>query len=211
MRGTRATVLAAVLLLAGLLLPAGVAAHVPRAATCERPAHTKLLAGDPRLRAWVRYGVTLSVVDVCAPAHGRVRQAWSSAADPYFSSISRVDSDGPVIGFLANDVNQDGSTSTLLVFAANGQRLLDTTVANLLDGEPQPLPGFDGYVIDATGDVAWVETNANGVAGSGETLFLETAAGQQTLATAPSITGVSIAGGEVAWQAGGVPGSAPLP
>jgi hypothetical protein len=202
---------AIVVVVLALVLPGGAAAQAARAAACERPAHTKLLASDRQLRAWVHYGVTLSVVDVCAVPHGHVRHVWNSAADPYFSSITNVESDGRVVGFLTNDVNQDGNTSTLLVFAASGHRLLSTTVDNFFDGDAAQLPGFDGYVIDASGDVAWIETNANGVADSTETLFVQTAAGEQTLATATSITDLAIANGEVTWEANGIPASAQLP
>jgi hypothetical protein len=202
---------AIVVVVLALVVPGGAAAQAARAAACEHPAHTKLLARDRQLRAWVRYGVTLSVVDVCAVPHGRVRRVWNSATDPYFSSITNVESDGRVVGFLTNDVNQDGHTSTLLVFAASGHRLLSTTVDNFFDGEAAQLPGFDGYVIDASGDVAWIETNANGVADSTETLFLRTAAGEQTLAAATSITDLALANGQVTWQANGTPASAQLP
>jgi hypothetical protein len=152
----------------------------------------------------------MSVVDVCALPRGRVRQVWSSAADPYFSSITEVESHGPVLAFLANDVNQDGNTSTLLVFKANGHQLLSTAVENFSDAEAEPLPGFDGYVADARGDVAWIETNANGVADSGETLFLDTATGEQTLMTAASISDLAITNNEVTWEANGEPASAPV-
>ncbi|HUB76209.1 MAG TPA: hypothetical protein VL977_04085 [Solirubrobacteraceae bacterium] len=199
------------------LSPASGAGARAVAARCARPPHAKALASDPDLRAWVRYGAgsgrpgsASAVVAVCGPPHGRTRDVFSSGASSDFSTLEKVQTAGPVLGFDAESEDQYSESQELIVCDARGRRLLRTNVESWPIAQQAPSPGFDGYTIDGAGDVAWVETNAGASAGGAQTLFLRTAAGRTTLASASSITDVALGGGEVTWDADGSAASAPL-
>jgi hypothetical protein len=152
--------------------------------------------------AWLRLsrvrgeaGTADSTVTVCAPPDGREHQLASVTAD-----VISVKFDGPVIGFAEQATNVYSEAQTLLVFEANGRKLIGARVEKWPLGRAQPTPGFDGYTVDATGDVAWVETNAGGKAHTGETL-LEKAPNrrEQTLARGTAITQLDFGHGSLTW------------
>ena len=196
-----------------LAVPAFANGNTSQHHACRQPRGTKLLASNAQLRAWLRTakaqgypGTFRSIVTVCAPPDGREHQLLNETA-----SVTGVRFDGAVIGFAAKISNQYTEAQALHVGEADGRQLLGTSVENWPLGRQQPTPGFDGYAIDATGDVAWVETNANGTAGTGETLFAKAAAGpKHTLATGEKISQLAFAKGALSWADDGSSASAPF-
>jgi hypothetical protein len=198
----------------GLALPAGAHAAQP----CHKPSHARLMARDPQLLAWQKIGpgtgypgTVTSVVTLCRPPHGHRHQVFNSSGDGAFVGVKDVQSAGPVIGFSAEDADQYTEDQELLVFDAAGHELLDEDVESFPIDAQAPSPGFGGYVLDAGGDVAWVETDGAGLPGATAYLLLRTDAGHSQIASAATITNLAITNGTLSWEADGVAASMTLP
>jgi hypothetical protein len=204
---------------AALAMPANSAARAKRRHECRLPTHTRLMARNSQLLAWQQDGKGLgypgsstAVVTLCSPPHGRLFPVFSSGHDASFTGLGEIEFAGPVIGFVSEDGNQYAEAQSLEVFDAAGHQLLGVPVEDWPIASTVAQPGFDGYVLNAAGDVAWVETNARAnEIDNAETLLLRTSTGETTLATAQSVSQLAITSAAVTWFANGVSSSAPLP
>ena len=99
-----------------------------------------------------------------------------------------------------------GADILLLVYdVRHGRFVLMRAVEDWPLGDPAPSPGFVGYAIDASGDVALIERDA-GV----DTLRLRTAAAAARSTRRPTIGDLALAGGSVTWSSDGQARAAPL-
>ncbi|HEX4108367.1 MAG TPA: hypothetical protein VHX88_09555 [Solirubrobacteraceae bacterium] len=170
----------------------------PTVTRCRAQGGVRVLARDPQLLVWTEKGRTFA----CAPPHGRAQTVLDSPAPSASLKVA-----GPVLGFVTQFSDQYTHDESLYVYDVDQRRfLLDAPVEAWPVDTPAASPGFGGYAIDAAGDVAWILENVGG----GDHLVVQTASGEHTLDTAPSITAVAIAGGEVTWTADGQARSAPL-
>jgi hypothetical protein len=150
----------------------------------------------------------------CAPPRGPVMTLWSANDESLglgSASFGELETAGRVVAFIARAFDQYGSEERLEVFdlartsasstcAQCASPVVDVLVGLIPPGVGTPSGQLQGYVLDPSADVAWLQRT-----GSTQTLYLATPQSPTpaNVDTGPDLSDVRLADGMLTWASGG--------
>jgi streptogramin lyase len=190
--------------------------------SCRAPAFYPVLVRKPRLVVWSvttgEHSESTATYYGCIPPHGRIRAISRLGEESTGgSSVRKLISAGPFVGFTVSGGDQYGGSKDLDVYdVATGRSLLNVIVeeysisssiswaAELARlGKPIGL-GAQTFVLNANGDVAWLgQTEASPTQAREFVLYLHDRHGTRRVTVGPQITGLAFMGSLLTWQAAG--------
>jgi hypothetical protein len=192
----------------------------PRQRGCQAP-RFQVRARTPQAYVWEmvlgnpngpnRWSETL---EGCAPPHGPVTPLWSANDESVGlggASFTKLETAGRVVAFVASAFDQNGSEEQLEVFdlartstsstcAQCASPVVDVLVGLIPPGVGTLSGQLQRYVLDPSGDVAWLQRT-----GSTQTLYLATPQSPTPakVDTGPDLSDARLADGKLTWASGG--------